>query len=270
MINKQSKSYDYLLKRGFGKAKIGIISNHILKNTIDDISIYQTEPYESIPDFPRDKSLKAKGELIYGNWFGEDIYFMDRALHYYRGFSAEEIIYPVRLMMLAGVKLIIMVNFAGSVSPNIAKGEFMVNTDHINLIPDNPFIGQNSDNPGSRFLDMVPPYNLDLAYKVINYGKKLSIKIHEGTYLAISGPSFPSPAEYKFYSHIGADVIGMTGIFEAIAAKQMGVDFINLNLIVENCDPEKPDPKSLDNIIEIITQSEDKIHSLLKSIITMS
>lgn len=267
MYRKQKRAKDYLLNKGFGEAKIGLVLNPVYKDIFKKIEVINEVPYKNIPGFPVDFNHEAVGNFVYAKWDGVPILMMDRALQYYKGFKANEIIFPIRLMTLLGVETILASNFCGSVNPAMEEGSLMLNEDYINMISDNPFIGQKDDFPGPRFLDMNEPYSIELIHKIRRIANHNHIKIYQGTYVNTSGPSFPTPSEYRFYKTIGADVVGTSGVFECMAARQVGCTFASISIITENCDPYKPDPKSSERMLETVNENEEKYFKLLNLVI---
>ena len=268
MFQKQQDAAKYLLNEGFEESSQGLVLNPVFKTILDDLIIIKKIPYSNIPHFPTDGNKFAEGNLIYAQWKNsKPLIIMDRPLQYYKGFKANEIIFPIRLMNLLGVKEIFMANFAGSVNPALEKGTFMLTEDFINLISDNPFIGQRDDLPGPRFLDMNEAFCPTLRKKIRKAAIKKHIHTYSGTFLCVPGPSFPSPSEYRFYKTIGADAIGSATLFECMAAHQVDCSFAAITIIVEDCDPNKPDPKNSAQMFETVKGKEKEFSKLLDAIL---
>ncbi|MFA8450928.1 MAG: purine-nucleoside phosphorylase [Bacteroidales bacterium] len=225
-------------------------------------------PYAEIPNFPKDKNNLSDGNFILAQWKNSaPIIIMDRSLQFYKGFSAESSIFPVRTMMLMGVKKILMLNFAGSVNQRFEPGSIMLTEDYINLISDNPFIGQKTDSPGSRYLDMNEALCPEFRKSIYKSAKSSRLKVHQGVFLSVPGPSFPTPAEYRFYNLMGADAVGNSGVFECMAAHQMDRKFACISLINDNCDPYRPDSKNSQKLLQTIREYEGSIIKLLDSLL---
>jgi len=157
---------------------------------------------------------------------------MKGRFHYYEGYGNEQVSLPVRVLKYLGIKSLYLSNAAGGVNPGFQIGDIMIITDHINLLP-NPLIGQNDDRIGARFPDMGEAYDKQMINKAFVIAQKHNIKIHKGIYLSTSGPTFETPAEYKYFRIIGADAVGMSTTPEVIVARHMGLPCFALSVITD-------------------------------------
>lgn len=161
---------------------------------------------------------------------------MQGRMHYYEGYSMEQVTYPIRVMKELGVKTLILTNAAGIVNKSFRPGDLMVITDHINFMGNNPLIGKNNERYGARFPDMSEVYDKGLVKIADAAGRLLNINLRHGVYMATSGPSYETPAEVKMARAIGADAVGMSTVPEAIIANHCGMKIIGLRLPYKLCD----------------------------------
>ncbi|MDR0713902.1 MAG: purine-nucleoside phosphorylase [Bacteroidales bacterium] len=196
----------------------------------DEIEHPVVIPYGEIPHFVRSTVAGHKGNLIFGLFGGKKILVMQGRFHYYEGYDMREIVFPVRVMHLLGVKILLASNAAGGVNEEYKAGDLMLIRDHINLLP-NPLVGQNMDAFGPRFPDMTRPYDLALIRLAETIATERHINLRKGVYLAGSGPSYETPAEYRYFRLIGADAVGMSTTPEVITARHCGMRVLGMSVI---------------------------------------
>lgn len=240
---------EFLRAKGVKDCEIGIILGTGLGNMANDIDVELEIDYEEILHFPISTVESHHGRLLYGSYNGKKVLAMKGRFHYYEGYTLKEVTYPVRIMKLLGIKYLLISNACGAVNLDFKKGSIMLITDHINLLPDNPLIGENYDELGSRFPDMSQPYSKDLNNKIREIAKRKNIHLNEGVYLAVPGPSLETRAEYRYMRKIGADVIGMSTIPEVIVANHMGLPCAAISVITDECDPDNLEPFDIKDII---------------------
>ncbi|MEI6173834.1 MAG: purine-nucleoside phosphorylase [Bacteroidota bacterium] len=231
MLKKIKETTEYLESRISLKPEIGIILGTGLGDLVKEIEIQQTFPYEFIPNFPVSTVDGHHGQLIFGTMNGRNIVAMQGRFHYYEGYTMQEITFPVRVMKFLGIKMLILSNASGGVNPDFEVGDIMVIDDHINLMKDNPLIGTNENEVGTRFPDMGQAYDHELIKKAFIIAGKQNIKLQRGVYAAVSGPTYETPAEYKYIRTIGADAVGMSTVPEVIAARHMGLKCFAVSII---------------------------------------
>ena len=190
---------------------------------VNEINVVQTIPYKSIPNFPVSTVEGHHGQLIFGTMSGKNIVAMQGRFHYYEGYTMQEVTFPIRVMKFLGIDLLILSNASGGVNPDFEVGDLMIIDDHINLMKDNPLIGPNHDEVGTRFPDMSHAYDKELIATSFRIAEKHGIKLRRGVYAAVSGPTFETPAEYRYIRTIGADAVGMSTVPEVISARHMGL-----------------------------------------------
>lgn len=209
---------------------IGIVLGSGLGKLADRIQDPVAIPYKDIPGFPVSTALGHKGNFIVGTLGGKTVIAMQGRIHYYEGYGMDLVTLPIRVMGLVGIKYLLVSNAAGGINFDFRVGDLMIIKDHINLMP-NPLIGPNMDDLGPRFPDMTHPYNTDLIKKVKGIAKELKINLREGVYIALTGPSYETPAEWHFFRTIGADAVGMSTVPEVIVARHNGIKVLGMSVI---------------------------------------
>lgn len=260
-------SADYLLAHISQKPQVGIILGTGLGGLIQEINITHTFNYSEIPNFPVSTVESHSGKLIFGTLGGKNVVAMQGRFHYYEGYNMQQVTLPVRVMKLLGIEKLIVSNAAGGLNPNYQISDLMVISDHINLLPENPLTGKNLNEFGVRFPDMLEAYDKNLRQKAISLAKEKGISIHEGVYVAVSGPNLETPAEYKFLRIIGADAVGMSTIPEVIVARQMNIPTFAISVITDLCVEGKLKYVTLEEVIAAAQKAEPSLTWLMKSLI---
>ncbi len=249
------------------KPGIGIILGTGLGALAKEIEVENVLPYEDIPHFATSTIHGHEGNLILGKLMNKVIVAMQGRLHFYEGYSSEEITFPVRVMRKLGVNLLIESNVAGGMNPNFKAGDLMIITDHINLTGINPLIGPNDERLGPRFPDMCEPYDKKLIELCEKVALEEGIKIHRGVYVGVTGPNLETPAEYRFLRLIGADAVGMSTVPEVIVAKHSGLKVLGISCITDECIPDRLEPVDIRKILKIAKLSEPKMTRLVKKVL---
>jgi purine-nucleoside phosphorylase len=188
-------------------------------------------PYGEIPRFPVSTIVGHKGELAIGESKGVPVAVMVGRVHYYEGYSLEQVVFPVRVLGRMGVKVLVLTNAAGSVNVNYKPGELMIIEDHINYMGSNPLVGTNEEQLGPRFFDMTEPYDAKLREIAERACRKVAVPCRKGVYIAFTGPSYETPAEIRMARALGADAVGMSTVPEVIAARHMGMRVLGISCI---------------------------------------
>jgi purine-nucleoside phosphorylase len=232
MLEKIIETTKFLETRGIINPVAGIILGTGLGGLSTKIENKTEIDYKDIPNFPVSTVEGHAGKLIYGDFGKKKIIAMQGRFHYYEGYGHEQVTLPVRVMKYLGIKCLFISNAAGGVNPNFQIGDIMIVTDHINLLP-NPLIGPNDDRIGPRFPDMGEAYDRYLIKKAIHIADYHNIKIQQGVYLSTTGPTFETPAEYRYFRTIGADAVGMSTTPEVIIARHMGLPCFAVSVITD-------------------------------------
>jgi purine-nucleoside phosphorylase len=220
-------------KTGFG-GKIAVILGSGLGGFTHNVEIDHELDYSEIPNFPISTVEGHTGKLIFGKLKNQKILVMQGRFHFYEGYSMDQVTFPVRVFKQLGIEYLFVSNAAGGINYSFEVGDVMMITDHINLTGTNPLIGRNHTELGPRFPDMTHTYNPGLCERARNIAKKHYIQLHEGTYVGLTGPSFETPAEYRFLHTIGGDAVGMSTVPEVIVANHMGMKVFGISVITNN------------------------------------
>ena len=224
---------DYVTGRLEGrKPLVGIILGSGLGKLADEILNPLVIPYAEIPGFPVSTAIGHKGNFIVGELGGKCVIAMQGRIHYYEGYRMDQVVLPVRVMVKAGIQYLFVSNAAGGTNLGYHVGDLMVITDHINKIP-NPLIGPNLDEFGPRFPDMTRPYEPALIKKAEAIAEEEGIQLQKGVYVAVSGPCYETPAEYRFFRKIGADAVGMSTTPEVIVARHSSIPVFGMSVITD-------------------------------------
>ena len=243
---------DYLIILGTGLGRLA-----------EAIDVVDSVSYDDIPHFPVSTVESHAGRLLFGSLSGKKVVAMQGRFHYYEGYHMQEIAFPLRVLNALGTETLLVSNASGGMNPNFARGEIMLINDHINMLGDNPLIGPNDDKLGPRFPDMSDPYTERLRDVAQEVALEKSIKMHEGVYLALSGPTMETKAEYRFLRNIGADVVGMSTVPEVISAVHMGMDVLGISVITDECFPDALEPVDIDDVLEAAGEAEPKMTEVI-------
>lgn len=213
------------------KPEIAITLGSGLNDFVDQMEDIQEILYKDITDFPLPTVQGHAGKLIFGTFHDVEIVVLDGRIHYYEGYSQQEVVIPVRVLKQLGVKTIILSNACGGVNPEFKPGDIMLITDHINMSGSNPLIGRNLNAFGTRFPDMSEVYRREYCEMIRSKASKEGIETKQGIYMMYSGPSFETPAEIRAFRILGADAVGMSTVPEAIAAIHAGMQVIGISVI---------------------------------------
>lgn len=249
--------------------EIGIILGTGLAGLADEIVVEKQLPYANIPHFPVSTVEFHSGKLIFGTLNGKKVVAMQGRLHYYEGYSMQQITFPIRIMKLLGITKMFVSNASGSLNPDIKKGSLVFITDHINLLPDNPLRGANHNSFGPRFPDMSKPYCTDLLSKAMDIAKEKGFDVHKGVYVATMGPNLETKAEYRYMRIIGGDVVGMSTVPEVIVANHMSLKVFAVSVVTDEGFLEDLQPVSFEEIVAVAAQTEPTMTEILKELIAL-
>ncbi|MEI7473776.1 MAG: purine-nucleoside phosphorylase [bacterium] len=223
--------------------------------------------FSDIPGFAASSVAGHAGKLIIGELFGKHVLAMQGRFHFYEGHSLEKVIYPIRIMKLLGIKNLIVTNAAGGVNTEYKPGDLMVINDHINFIGTNPLIGKNFDEFGPRFPDMSKAYADSLIELANKSGEKLGIKLQNGVYAALTGPSYETPAEIRMLRLLGADAVGMSTVPEVIAANHCGMNVLGISCITNMACGILDQPLNHEEVIETSNMAKASFIGLISEVI---
>ena len=244
----------------------GIILGTGLGRLVNEIEIDYSLEYKDIPGFPVSTVESHKGRLIFGRLSGCKVVAMQGRFHYYEGYTMQQITLPVRVMKMLGVRRLIVSNASGGVNPNYEVGDLMIINDHINLLP-NPLIGPNIDSMGPRFPDMSEPYDRHLITAAADIAGRMGIRYHLGCYVALSGPTLETPAEYRYIRTIGGDAVGMSTVPEVIVARHASIPCFAVSIITDLGVEGKIKEVSLQDVVNAASAAEPKMTALIGELI---
>jgi purine-nucleoside phosphorylase len=247
--------------------KIGVILGTGLGGLVKDIVSEVDISFNEIPNFPPSTAESHNGKLIFGKIAGKDVVALQGRLHYYEGYTLQEVTFPIRVLKALGIEKLIISSAGGSMNPYFKRKELMIIDDHINMLGTNPLLGINDNTFGPRICDLSRPYSPKLIELAEKIGLDHKIKLNKGVYIAMTGPSLETRAEYRFMRLIGADVVGMSTVPETIVANQMGIEVFGVVIITDECFPETLKPCSIGEIIAAAEEAEPKMTLLIREMI---
>lgn len=271
MIGKISRELDdtiQVLKQSVNEIpELGIVLGSGLGVLAEEIENKTVISYKYIPHFPSTTVEGHKGQLVIGQLEGRNVVAMQGRFHYYEGYSMEDVVYPIRVMGQLGIKKLIITNAAGGINTDFVPGDLMLISDHINLMGVNPLRGPNIEMLGPRFPDMSEAYCKNLRAKTIQAANDLGIKLQEGVYAAVSGPSYETPAEIRYLRVIGADAVGMSTVPEVITANHCGIKVLGISCITNMAAGVLDTKLSHDEVVETANKVKDKFIKLINGVI---
>lgn len=244
------KCVDCVKEKIHFQPKVGIILGSGLGNYAKQIQIEAELPYEEIDGFPVSTVPGHAGKFIFGYIGTVPVVCMKGRVHYYEGYDISDVVLPIRLMGLLGIKILFLTNAAGGVNAGFQAGNLMLIRDHISFFAPNPLSGPNMDKLGTRFPDMSEVYQKDLQEIIKTTAAEHGIELQEGVYAQLTGPSFESPAEIKALSLLGVDAVGMSTVVEAIVANHMGIKVCGISCISNLAAGISPTPLSHEEVQE--------------------
>ncbi|MGB4959719.1 MAG: purine-nucleoside phosphorylase [Saprospiraceae bacterium] len=264
MFDQVKESAEFIKSKIPDNAKHAIILGTGLGGFADNLIHRETVLYKDIPHFPVSTVQSHEGKLIFGFIKKAPILVMSGRLHYYEGYSAKEVTFPIRVLKELGIDHIIVTNAAGGINPHYSEGDIVMINDHINMMPDHPLRGQNDQNFGPRFPDMLDAYDLASIKTFELLAKKSNTRLHTGVYLGLQGPSLETPAEYKMAHILGADLVGMSTIPEVIVARHQNMKVSAFSIVSNVCFPaSKLSKTTVEDVIKTVNQSAGRLENLL-------
>jgi len=266
MLQKIKESAAFIANCSPVKPLAGIILGTGLGAFAGEIDMIREIPFSEIPHFPVSGVEGHNGALLLGHLKSIPLIVLQGRIHYYEGFTMEQITFPVRVMKFLGIKQLLLSNAAGGLNPAFRVGDLMVVMDHINLMP-NPLIGTNDENLGPRFPDMDQAYDAELVSIALSIAKRDGIQLQQGVYVGVSGPTYETLAEYKFFRLIGGDAVGMSTVPEVIVARHMGIRCIAISVITNLGLPEHHEPHTYYKIQQAAIKAEPRMAAIFKGLL---
>lgn len=238
---------------------LGVLANEIENPTV--------VAYSDIPGFPVSTVAGHKGQFVFGELEGVQVAVMQGRFHFYEGYSMQEVTLPVRVMKHLGIDTLIVTNAAGGVNIDFDAGDLMLIRDHINWLFGNPLKGPNEDSVGVRFPDMSEPYSEELSELARSAASELGITLREGVYLAVSGPSYETPAEIRAMRKLGADAVGMSTVPEVIAARHAGIEVLGISCVTNPAAGILSTPLNHEEVMGTAARIRESFLQLVKQIL---
>ncbi len=266
-VEKIREAVTYVGSRVRAKPQVAVVLGSGLGGFAESLSARTSIPYSEIPHFPRSSVQGHSGSLVAGTYQGVPLFVMAGRVHAYEGYTAEEVVFPARVLATLGVRMLVLTNAAGAVNTAFKPGELMILTDHINWTGMNPLMGAEHPELGHRFTDMTEGYHPKLAAACDQSARRIGLNMRKGVYVGLLGPSFETPAEIRMFRTLGADAVGMSTVLECIAANQMGVKVLGISCITNMAAgilPKKLDHKE---VMEVGAQVKSVMEELLAQVV---
>ena len=247
--------------------RIAVVLGSGLGGFADDFEEAVRIPYEDIPGFKRSTAQGHAGQLVVGQIDSVPILAMQGRVHYYEGYTLEEVTFPIRAFKLLGIKTLILTNASGGINVELQQGALMVLSDHLNLMGTNPLLGANDERFGPRFPDMSAVYSPQLQELVVEEARSIGVEVRRGIYGALSGPSYETPAEIVMLRNLGADAVGMSTVPEAIVARHMGLEVLGISCITNMAAGLSDEPINHEEVMAIGDRVRGTFTELLRRII---
>jgi purine-nucleoside phosphorylase len=262
-----SAAAEVVRSRFAGAPEVAIVLGTGLGGLAHEIDVETTVEYVDIPGFPLSTVESHAGRLLCGTLGGKTVVAMQGRFHRYEGYSLQQVTFPVRVLRALGADTLIVSNACGGMREEWVPGDLMVIADHINLLGDNPLVGENDDRLGVRFPDMSAPYDGELRALAHAVAAEQGTVLREGVYVAVTGPNLETRAEYRMLRAIGADVVGMSTVPEVIVAVQAGMRVLGLSIITDQCIPETLVRAELATIIATAGRAEPRLTALVRGVL---
>ena len=261
MDAKVIEAVSYLKRHISDQPQIGIILGSGLGGLVDEIENAVSIRFEDIPNFPVSSVAGHRGEVLLGNLCGVSLFVLAGRVHYYEGYSMQQVVFPMRVMAACDVKTVIVTNSVGAVNASYKPGDIVAIRDHINLMGDNPLKGTND------FVDLTEAYSSELRNLAQKIADRQGITLHSGVYAAYSGPSYETPAEIRAMRTMGADMVGMSTAPEVIQATSLGMKVLGLSMSTNMAAGMSAKPLSHQDVIRTSKKASAKFSALIKGIL---
>jgi purine-nucleoside phosphorylase len=251
-----------------GTPRVGLILGTGLGGLAEQIDTEASLPYADVAHFPASTAPSHAGRLVCGNLAGVPVVAMEGRFHYYEGYSLKQVTFPVRVMKALGAELLVVTNAAGGINPHLDLADLVVIEDHIHLMPDNPLRGVNDDRLGPRWPDLCEPYDRRLIALTQQTALELAIPVHKGVFVAVPGPNLETRAEYRMLKALGADVVGMSTVPEALVAIHAGMKVLAFSVVTDLCLPDCLEPVEVPKILENAKLGGEKLARLIPAVLS--
>jgi purine-nucleoside phosphorylase len=249
------------------RPQIAVVLGSGLGVFADELESATRIPYARIPNFPRSTAVGHAGQLVVGKSFGIAVAAMQGRVHLYEGYSAAEVVFPMRALGRLGIRAAILTNAGGGINLSFKQGALVILRDHINLLGVNPLTGANDEHFGPRFPDMSEAYCKSYRDAALAEARRLGMEGHEGVYAAVPGPSYETPAEIRYLRAIGADLVGMSTVPEVIVARHMGIRVLGISCVTNMAAGILDKPLSHEEVLETGQRVSGQFIALLRAVL---
>jgi len=249
------------------RPEVGIVLGTGLGDFAEALAVESVVPYADIPHFPVSTVESHAGELHLGTLGGRPVAVMKGRVHFYEGYSMRQVAFPIRVLKVLGCRTLFLTNACGSMNPDLSTGSIVAVADHINLMGDNPLIGENDDTLGPRFPDMSEPYSRALQALAEQVAKQQGLTLPRAVFVAVPGPNLETAAEYRFLRGIGADVVGMSLVPENLVAIHGGQRVLALSVVTDECEPDHLRPVDVPTILAVAARTAPALIRLISEIV---
>lgn len=267
LLRQMEEARAAIMARGAASPLIGLILGSGLGDLADQIESAVRIPYGEIPHFPVSTVEGHAGELVVGTLMGQTVVAMKGRVHYYEGYTMQQVTFPVRVMKALGVQTVIVTCAAGGLNPNFQAGDLMLITDHINLMGEDPLRGPNHGALGPRFPAMVDAYTPELRQMALAVAEELGFTLRQGVYSPISGPCYNTSAELRMLQRLGSDAVGMSTVPEVIVARHMGLRVLGIACITDMALPDSPVHLTHEQVMEVANRTKPRFQNLIKGVL---
>ena len=258
---------DFIFSRTNLRPRIALVLGSGLGAFADEFTGATKISYAEIPYFPQSTAIGHAGRLVIGRVGEVPVAGMQGRAHLYEGYSAKEVVFPIRVFARMGIKAVILTNAAGGIKRELTQGRLVVISDHINLQGVNPLTGPNEERFGLRFHDMTAAYDRRFREMAVGEGNRLGMRMCEGVYAAVAGPSYETPAEIRYLRTIGADLVGMSTVPEVIAARHSGIQVLGISCVTNAAAGILDQPLNHVEVLETAERVKGQFIGLLKAVI---
>ena len=268
LSQKIDKAASFIRKKSELKPQVAVVLGSGLGNLSSHMVEEATIPFDTIPHFPKSGVEGHAGELVLGKIGRKRVAVMNGRVHYYEGYTMQEVTFPIRVLRALGAKKLILTCAAGGMNPLHGRGDIVALVDQINLTGDNPLIGPNDDKLGPRFPDMSQPYDLEYARLAEDIALEEKIRLRKGVFVGVAGPNLETAAEYRFLRMIGGDVVSMSMVAENIVAIHGKMRVAGLAVVTDVCLPDALEPASHKEILKVARKTEPMLTQLVFRLIS--
>jgi purine-nucleoside phosphorylase len=266
-FSRAERAAKFILSKTKLRPRIGLVLGSGLGGFADEFTNATRIDYKKIPHFPVSTAIGHAGKLVIGNVGDIAVAGMQGRVHFYEGYSMQDVAFPMRVFGRMGICAVILTNAAGGINTGYKQGCLVVIRDHINLLGGNPCIGPNDDRFGPRFFDMTTAYHKPYGNAAVEEGKRLGLNIYEGTYCILGGPSYETAAEIRAMRALGADLAGMSTIPEVIAARHMGIKVLGISCVTNMAAGVLDQPINHEEVLETGERVKGQFVALLRAVI---